>query len=269
MEERDDKMDFWVKTDPKKINIDKDDIYYREKYDEIMNYVKSMLMGLTDNEFLKGVRPKGALCVNVGLGTDFQEFIQLICSHYYLELIELKYKNIVKDPNLFKENFNDDIVKLKEKVEKQNEIKQIKAEVEDSKKEKHPSPQKKVLLLIDEKPYLDKYLEENNLLENFVRFYSEGSFLEIGIILIWLNHDYNTLKEMGCELYEKFDMLIKIPSLNEIDKENILNTLQESAENINFDVNVVLNYMKEWEIKDLKQLYQISKLKYLINPEVY
>ena len=68
---------------PSEINIDKDEIFYRDKYNDIINYIKSMATFDHDNTLEEYLKPKGAILINVNSGTDIIEFIKLISMNYY------------------------------------------------------------------------------------------------------------------------------------------------------------------------------------------
>ena len=55
---------------PSEIQINKEDIFYRDKYNDIINYLKVMLSN-NDNTFLNGyLSSKGAVLINVNPGNQ-------------------------------------------------------------------------------------------------------------------------------------------------------------------------------------------------------
>ncbi|MFX0133709.1 MAG: hypothetical protein ACFFDN_08700, partial [Candidatus Hodarchaeota archaeon] len=85
---------YFTLLNPTEINVNKEDIFYRDKYNEIINYIKMILTNSMDLEVYKYVDPKGALLINIPPGTDGIDYIKLICSNYYLQFIELNNSEI-------------------------------------------------------------------------------------------------------------------------------------------------------------------------------
>ena len=137
---------YFVSFLPSEINIEKDDIFYRDKYNEIINYIKMILTNSEDLEVYKYIKPKGALLINVARGTDIIDYIKLICSNYYLEVIELNNSEIIKTPDDFFYSFNE----ILENFEKDKE--------EDKKK----------IILINQKYNFNKIFNDKSLLNNFI-----------------------------------------------------------------------------------------------------
>ena len=79
---------------PSEIDIKREDIFYRDKYNDIINYIKGML---TNNEYStiqQYLIPKGLLLINIDSGTDILDFLKLISKNYYLDFVELNYLEI-------------------------------------------------------------------------------------------------------------------------------------------------------------------------------
>ncbi|MHA1623534.1 MAG: hypothetical protein ACTSWH_00235, partial [Promethearchaeota archaeon] len=58
---------------PNEIDIDREDIFYRDKYNDIINYLKIMLTNHEESivqSYNKFIQPKGAILINNKPGTD-------------------------------------------------------------------------------------------------------------------------------------------------------------------------------------------------------
>ena len=258
-------LKYFSRTSPLEIKINREDIFYRDKYNEIINYVKiSITEQLEDMELYNYLKPKGTLLININPGTDILDFIKLISSNYYLTVFELNYEEILKTPlefyNVFKEmlfNF------LKEQEVKKDDS-------EDSKGEKSSKEEelKKRLILINQHKSLDNLLENRSLFSSFLSFFQnnkkEINFVENDSILIWINYDYEELMENSEELNEIFDLFIRIPIINEAERETVLKNFSERNPKIVFDINAIADATDNWEVKDLYQLLKAAIFKHLI-----
>ena len=241
---------YFVSFLPSEINIEKDDIFYRDKYNEIINYIKMILTSSEDLEVYKYIKPKGALLINVARGTDIIDYIKLICSNYYLEVIELNNSEIIKTPDDFFYSFNE----ILENFEKDKE--------EDKKK----------IILINQKYNFNKIFNDKSLLNNFINNFQYShkkiNFIDSNLILIWLNYDYEELMDDSENLFDIFDLFIKIPLLNKIERDTVLRNFLEKNQNIAFDINTLINYTENWEVKDLNQLLRIGIFKHFLNADL-
>ena len=79
---------------PSEIDVYKEDIFYRDKYNDIMNYIRTMLTNYNDILLNNYLNPKGAIIININPGTDIIDFIKLISHNYYLNIIELNLNEI-------------------------------------------------------------------------------------------------------------------------------------------------------------------------------
>ncbi|MFX0005550.1 MAG: hypothetical protein ACFFAV_02355, partial [Candidatus Hermodarchaeota archaeon] len=86
---------------PSEIKINKENIFYREKYNDIMNYLKVMLTNYDDTVLNGYLEPKGTVLINASPGTDILDYIRLIAKNYYLDLIEFNEIGINNNPNKF------------------------------------------------------------------------------------------------------------------------------------------------------------------------
>ena len=250
---------------PSDINIDKNSIFYRDKYNEIINYIKIVVSNSQDLELYNYLKPKGALLVNLNLGTDIIDFFKLISSNYYLEYFELNYAELLKTPEDFLNNFDaviDYFNKERYKKQQESESKRI---------EKVQNIGKK-LILINQKPELKKLFQNKSLLNNFFSsFYNKNrkiDFINNNTILVWLNYDYMELMENSEELFNIFDLFIKIPFLNNVERETYLKDFSEKNSKIVFDINTLVNYTENWEVNEIKQLLKMGIFKHFLNTDL-
>ncbi|MFX0042677.1 MAG: hypothetical protein ACFE8L_07180, partial [Candidatus Hodarchaeota archaeon] len=257
---------------PSEVAIDKEDIFYRDKYNDIINYIKVMLTNNDDMVIQEYVKPKGALLINISPGTDLLDFIKLISSNYYLDLIELDYNAIAKSQNKFLNSF-DSIIKNLGMASKSKE------ESEMSKPEKDVSDQtnfgkidNKKLIIINQQKKLTKLFQEVSLLQKFIEIPQNNdsylNFLDSNMLIVWINYDLKEITENSSQLYNIFDLFIKIPILNEIERETILRHFLERNPKIVFDINQILNYTANWEVNDINQLLKVGIFKHYLNSEL-
>jgi len=235
---------------PSEIKVDKEDIFYRDKYNELINYIKIILTGSKESEVYNYIEPKGTLLLNVPLGTDVIDYVKLICSNYYLEFIELNNTEIFKTPYDFVKNLNNILNSF----------------------EKDKEEDKKRLILINQKQKYIKLFDEKSLLNtffnNFQYNHTKINFIDKHLILIWLNYDYEEIKQNSEDLYEVFDLFIKIPLLNKMERDTVLRNFLEKNANITFDLNAIVNQTESWEVKDLNRLLKIGIFKHFLNAEI-
>ena len=250
---------------PSDINIDKNSIFYRDKYNEIINYIKIVVSNSQDLELYNYLKPKGALLVNLNLGTDIIDFFKLISSNYYLEYFELNYAELLKTPEDFFNNFDaviDYFNKERYKKQQESESKRI---------EKVQNIGKK-LILINQKPELKKLFQNKSLLNNFFSsIYNKNrkiDFINNNTILVWLNYDYIELMENSEEFFNVFDLFIKIPFLNNVERETYLKDFSEKNSKIVFDINTLVNYTENWEVNEIKQLLKMGIFKHFLNTDL-
>ena len=90
------------------IEIEQNDIFYREKYNDIMNYFKMILTHNEDSllyDYSKIISPKGLLLININQNSDIHDFLKLISKNYFLDVIELNNEGIFFNYTQFLENF--------------------------------------------------------------------------------------------------------------------------------------------------------------------
>ena len=249
---------------PSEINIDKDSIFYRDKYNDVINFLKVMLTN-HDATTLDGfIEPKGAILINVNPGTDILDYLKLITKNYYLDLIEFNDNEIIKAPNRFLKSFISILEDFGRGLEKEDEI-------EISKKESDKTNTKKLLLINQQLLFKHKF-EEINLLEVFLNARENKSFdfkfIDSNLILVWLNYDIQDINSISDKLYNTFDLFIKIPLLNKIERETVLKDFLEKNTKIVFDINDIVNYTENWEVKDILQLLKVGIFKHFLNSEL-
>jgi len=249
---------------PSEININKEDIFYRDKYNDIINFIKAMLTN-HDDPILNGyIEPSGAILINVNPGTDILDYLQLITKNYYLDLIEFNDKEIIKAPNKFLKSFIPIVEAFGKEVEKEDEM-------EIDTKESDKNNEKKLLLINQQKIFKQKF-EEENLLEVFLSARQNKSFnfkfVDANVILVWINYDIQDINSISDKLYTTFDLFIKIPLLNKIERQTVLKDFLEKNSKIVFDINEIVNYTENWEVKDIQQLLKVGIFKHFLNSEL-
>ncbi len=249
---------------PSEINIDKDIIFYRDKYNDVINFLKVMLTNHDATTLGGYIEPKGAILINVNPGTDILDYLKLITKNYYLDLIEFNDNEIIKAPNRFLKSFISILEDFGRGLEKEDEI-------EISKKESDKTNTKKLLLINQQLLFKHKF-EEINLLEVFLNARENKSFdfkfIDSNLILVWLNYDIQDINSISDKLYNTFDLFIKIPLLNKIERETVLKDFLEKNTKIVFDINDIVNYTENWEVKDILQLLKVGIFKHFLNSEL-
>jgi hypothetical protein len=246
----------YLKTiSPSEIKVNKEEIFYREKYNDIINYFKLMLTNSEDLEVYNYLSLKGSMIININLGSDIVEYIKLIASNYYLELVELNNTELSSTPSDFYNNINN-----------------ILREFYKSKEEKVEEDDKKKLILINQSKDFKNILDGKSVLTNLIRNYQNDKenidFLANKAILVWITYEYQDILDISNDLYEMFDLFIKIPILNNNERDTILKTFSEKNPKIAFDINAIVSITENWEVKDLKQLLKVAILKHYLNAEL-
>jgi len=237
---------------PSEIKVDKEAIFYRDKYNDIMNYIKSMSTFNGDNSLNDYVLPKGTILINVNPGTDIYDFLKLISVNYSLELIEFNDLEIKKTPNQFIKNFPQILTSIRES----------------SDKEVNETPLEKRLLVLNQHSKYKTILNGVNLLETFSLAEGESTFLESNMILIWINYEIQDIIEISSTVYKLFDLFLKVRLLDKIDRETIFRDFLEKNTKIVFDINALVNYTDSWEVNDIKQLLKVGIFKHFLNSEL-
>ncbi|MBY8989200.1 MAG: hypothetical protein KGD58_00470 [Candidatus Lokiarchaeota archaeon] len=253
---------------PSDVEVNKGDIFYRDKYNDIINYIKAMSTFNSDNPLNEYISPKGTILINVNPGTDISEFLKLISMNYSLDLIEFNDTEIKKTPDKFLKSFLQILKSIRDAVAVEAEEKS--EEDTNNNLDDSDTPLEKKLLIINQHSIFRTILSENNLLEVFVTSEKEvySNFLHSNIILIWINYDLRDVIEISSKVYEVFDIFIKISLLNKIERETILRDFLEKNSKIVFDVDALVNYTDNWEVKDIKQLLKVGIFKHFLNSEL-
>jgi hypothetical protein len=249
---------------PSEIHINKEEIFYRDKYNDIINYLKVMLTNYDDKLLDSYLSPKGSILISVNPGTDILDYIKLISKNYYLDLIEFNEIEIFKDSNKFLKSF----VSLLEAIGKNKERKE-----ENSENERDPDKiEEKQILLINQEPIYKEKFDNIKLLEVLLNFYKTKSFnlnfIDSNVILVWLNYELQDVNTISPNLYDIFDLFIKIPLLTKIERETVLKDFLEINSKIVFDINDIVNYTENWEVNDIKQLIKVGIFKHFLNSEL-
>ncbi|MBY8979870.1 MAG: hypothetical protein KGD72_05735 [Candidatus Lokiarchaeota archaeon] len=263
---------FYQLIAPNEMDIDKEEIFYREKYNDIINYLKIVL---TNNEesvaqsYNKFIHLKSAILIKVNPGTDIVDYLKLISKNFYLNFFELNHKEIVKAPDDFISNFINILENIIELT-----LKNIENETKNSEKpqsNQHDSKQSKIkgLLVIDQQKFSSINLNGKNLLELFMVSYKNRAHLaKDGLILIWINNTMKEIKKSSQLIFDVFDLFIKVPILDKSERETILRTFSEKNPKIVFDIKTLVDYTANWEVKDLIQLLRIGIFKHFLNSEL-
>ena len=249
---------------PSEISINKEDIFYRDKYNDIINYLKLMLTNHEVNILKSYLEPKGAILINVNPGTDILDYLKLITKNYYLDLIEFNVNEIIEAPNKFLESFMSILEAFRNKSLKDNEL--------EENKNKHDKINEKKVLLINQQKIFKLKFEENNLLEVFLNIRQNKNldfkFIDLNLILVWVNYDIQDIISVSDKIYNTFDIFIKIPLLNKIERETVLKDFLEKHAKIVFDINDIVNYTENWEVQDINQLLKVGIFKHFLNSEL-
>ncbi|MFW9880938.1 MAG: hypothetical protein ACFFG0_48370 [Candidatus Thorarchaeota archaeon] len=254
---------------PSNLEVNREEIFYRDKYNDIINYIKTMSTFNNENVLKEYISPKGAILINVNPGTDIIEFIKLISLNYSLELIEFNDIEIKKTPDKFIKSFTSILKVIKESVNKGTDLTSEKGEKDKNIADSNNFLEKK-LLVIDQQLNFKPLLKETNLLEVFSVLQKENSFnfIEANVILIWINYDIRDIIKISSNVYDSFDLFIKVQLLNKIERETVFRDFMEKNPKIVFDINALVNYTDNWEVKDIKQLVKVGIFKHFLNSEL-
>jgi hypothetical protein len=259
-------------TTSNEMDIDREEIFYREKYNDILNYLKIILTNDEESDiqsYIKFIRPKGAILIKVNPGTDIVDYLKLISKNYYLNFFELNHEEILKAPDEFVSNFIDILGSIIDHTVKNIESDTNNIEIPRS--NKHDPGQSKIirLLVIDQQKFSSINLNGKNLLELFmVSYKNRANLVKDGIILIWINNTMKEIKKSSRLIFDVFDLFIKIPILDKTERETIFRAFSEKNPKIVFDIKMLVDYTAAWEIKDLTQLLKIGIFKHFLNSEL-
>jgi len=264
-------INYYKTISPNDIGINKEDIfYYRDKYSEIINYIKIIITESEDLELYNYLQPKGLLLINTNPGTDIIDFLKLISRNFFLDFIEFNYLEIKKTPDHFLENFFE-ILTILTKNENQEKI-ETETQLERNKSPLKKDLNRKKLIIIDNNVSLREILNDTDLLKTFLNeLENSNEGLKNGVnnsVFIWLNHDYNEIVANSRIIFNIFDLFINVPVLNINERETILRNFSEKNPKIAFDVDIIVKYTENWEIKDIEQLIKNAILKQFLNSDI-
>jgi len=257
---------------PNEIDIDREDIFYRDKYNDIINYLKIMLTNHEESivqSYNKFIQPKGAILINIKSGTDIDDYLKLISKNYYLNFYELNQEEIIKAPEVFIHNFTSILESLvqikdinKEEMKKSSEIPKKSVDTTENNRIKG-------ILMINQENFSNIKLKERNFLEYFIiSFKNKKELLKNGLILVWINNNIKEIETNSSSIFEVFDLFIKIPLLDKIERETILRNFSEKNPKIVFDIKTLVDFTDNWEIKDINQLLKVGIFKHFLNSEL-
>ncbi len=260
---------FFQRYSPSEIHIDKNSLFYRDKYNEIINFIKLVVSNSQELELFNYLDPKGGLLINLNPGTDIIDFFKLISSNYYLEYFELDNAEVLNSPKEFLNCFAEIVDYFNKPIEDRSTQQPKNAKHKDSKNDETIN---KKLILINQKPKLNDSLQNISILDNFLDlFYNKNrkfNFINNNSILVWLNYDYEELVHISERIFNVFDLFIKIPFLNSVERETYLKDFAEKNSKIVFDIHTLVKYTENWEVNDIKQLLKMGIFKHFLNADL-
>jgi len=243
------------------INVNRDQIFFREKYNEIINYLRVLLVKDEDELIKQYSHPRGALLLHITKGTDIFELFKFISTNYNLNIVQFNIDKILETPQEFYANFNlimeeilrsnaEDTEKLSDKYDEVYKIKRI--------------------LLVEQ--VIEFASQDKSLLRLFLNYFlkksSDYSFIDQQTILFWINHNIDEINENSQEVFQFFDIFIKISQLTKEDRETIFSNISEKYPKIVFDIKKMVDLTKKWEIRDINHLIKIAIFKHYLNSEL-
>ena len=253
---------FFKITNASNIKVDKENIFYREKYTDILNYFKLMITSSEELEVYNYVDPKGTLLINAYPGTDLLDYLRLISKNYYLDIIELDISEIEKSPDEFFEKINESIEK----------INSFKIEDESDESNDNDENNNKNIIIINQSKRLKTIFKEKSILNIYMDYWREKfdtiSYKNNKMIFIWVTTEYQEFINNFLEIYKAFDLFINIPILSKIERETILRDFAENNPKISFDISTIVAFTENWEVLNLKQLLKVAILKHFLNADL-
>jgi hypothetical protein len=257
---------------PNEIEIDREEIFYRDKYNDIINYLKIMLTNHEETiaqSYDKFIQPKGAIIVNINIGTDIADYLKLISKNYYLNFYELNQNQIVKEPDEFFRIFTSVLESLIQ-VEGSDKKNTTETEAESqSPEDQQENNRIKGIFLINQEIIPTKKVRERNFLELFMTSFKEKQgMIKEGLLFIWVNNNIKEIESNSRLIFEVFDLFIKIPLLDKIERETIFRNFSEKNPKIAFEIKTLVEYTVNWEVKDINQLLKVGIFKHFLNSEL-
>ncbi|TXT65737.1 MAG: hypothetical protein BAJALOKI3v1_70039 [Promethearchaeota archaeon] len=254
---------------PSEINIKKEEIFYREKYKEIINYLKLILTESKDLEIYNYVNPKGLVLIHAHPGIDLLDYLKLICSNFYIHCVQFKESEIAENPKEFLEDFTsifnyfDEIL-----IEESGKQSKDKNQKEDNSKEINNQK----LLIVNQNQRLEQLVGVNNLLQKFLFYYQEEDnltkIIKNNLVIIWVIYNYEGILNVSDQIYKVFDFIIRVPILNKMERQQVFREFMEKNPKISFDINKLVELTEEWEVEEINHLLRTGILKHHINADL-
>ena len=243
------------------MQIERKDIFYRESYSEIIDYIKFLLSYEAVSSETKIKKIKGSILINAPYGSDILGYIKLIAKTFTLKFVKLNFPEIRKSPNDFILNFPnifDNLAKI------YREAKKVEQEVKE--KDKTIERALKFIFIVENQQELFQRTQKDIHFDLFEHLYYELknkmeniNFIENGIIFIGINHQENTLCQASFKL---FDFYLKIPTITENERIIILGKISEEiSANQTFNVGRIASLTEGWEVSDIRELIKIAYLR--------
>lgn len=255
------KLEYLIIKNPLDLQIERKDIFYRESYSEIIDYIKFLLSSEAVSSETKIKKIKGSILINAPYGSDILGYIKLIAKTFTLKFVKLNFPEIRKSPNDFILNFPnifDNLAKI------YREAKKVEQEVKE--KDKTIERALKFIFIVENQQELFQRTQKDIHFDLFEHLYYELknkmeniNFIENGIIFIGINHQENTLCQASFKL---FDFYLKIPTITENERIIILGKISEEiSANQTFNVGRIASLTEGWEVSDIRELIKIAYLR--------
>lgn len=250
------------------IEIEQEDIFYRSKYNDIMNYFK-MILTHSENSLLydysKIVSPHGLLLIKINQNSDINDFLKLISKNYFLDVIELNYEEIFFRATDFFEHFQEIVQDM---ISSENDINNTKIN-DKNPGEKNLNTSIKKILIIDEGQLNFNLSIPTNLLEVFINSkLNKTNFIEKSSLLIWITNKFNNISMNSQKIFDIFDLFTNIPPFDGSEREAVLKHFSELFPKIVFDIETIANYTKLWEVNDFKHLLKFGIFNHYLKSEL-
>ncbi len=259
-------------TSTTEINIDEADIFYRKKYNTIINYLKIILTNFEDTvsvDYLRYINPKGCLLININPGSDIEFYLKLISKNYQLKLIELNYNEIFSNPKDFIDDFPIVIEEFIINQSNKNIKKEISQQSSIENNNLGDSKNNFKILIFNEREFPPYFFTEKYFLSRFINYFKNSDFfIKNHTILIWINNCYDDILANQNKIYYIFDLFIKIPILDNIERQELLKNFSENNPKIVFDIDTIVEKTQDWEVEDLSQLLKVGIFKHFLNSEL-
>lgn len=254
-------LKYLIIKNPLDLQIERKDIFYRESYTEIIDYIKFLLSYEAVSSETKIKKIIGSILIDAPYGSDILGYIKLIAKTFTLKFVKLNFPEIRKSPNDFILNFPnifDNLAKI------YREAKKVEQEVKE--KDKTIERALKFIFVVENQQELFQRTQKDIHFDLFEHLYYELknkmeniNFIENGIIFIGINHQENTLCQASFKL---FDFYLKIPTITENERRIILEKISEEiSANQTFNVDKIASLTEGWEVNDIRELIKIAYLR--------